>query len=375
MSKFVRQLSIVMAILIMLMGAIGFRYMASKKEPPKKKTIKKELVRKVTTLAVEPKRISSNLEIQGRLAAFRKIDIFSEVSGRLLETGRPFKKGTFFRKGDLLLKIDDGEAQLSLKSQKSSLVNAIIQMFPDLKIDYPASFDQWKNYVDNYNVDRSLSPLPEPLSDQERFFVSSKNLHTQYYNIKSQEERLSKYTVNAPFSGVLTEADIYPGSLVRSGQKMGALMSTSSYELEATVLLSNLKHIKVGNTVDLHSTELEGGWKGKVKRVSDQIDPTTQTVLVYIGVSGPNLREGMYLRGNIKGKAVDNALEIPRDLIVNQNEVFLIDGGSTLKTHNVEIVTMSDEYAVVKGLEPGMTILGEMFPGAYNGQKIEPLVN
>lgn len=374
MIKYKRQISIVAAILLLFGGVFVLRVFQGQKKPPARKPVQKALIRTVDGISVQNTTIQTDLNIQGRLVAFDKIDIFTEVSGRLIETARPFKVGSYFPKGSALLKIDDTEAQLALLSQKSTLLNTITQMLPDLKIDYPESFSGWNNYVKQFDVKQPLRPFPEPVTEQESFFVISKNIHSQFYNIKSQEERLSKYEVKAPFSGVITEAAINPGSLVRANQKMGSLMNNNHYELEATVRLADLAYVKPGNTAKLYSTDLDGEWTGRVKRISDQIDPNTQTVFVYLNVSGPNLREGMYLKGQIAGQLIEDALEIPRDLIVDQNSVFLIGKDSTLMVQPIEVMSMTEEKAIIRGLENGSILLGQSFAGAYNGQKVIPVV-
>ncbi|MEM6964187.1 MAG: HlyD family efflux transporter periplasmic adaptor subunit [Bacteroidota bacterium] len=370
MSKFTRQLSIVTALLVLFGGAFMFRFFANQKEPPKKKPIKKVVLKEVATIPVTNTDLTANLDLQGRLVAFDKIDIFAEVQGKLIKTDQPFKKGSYFPKGSVLLQIENSETQLNLLSQKAALLNAITMMMPDLKIDYPESFDHWKKYLDDFDVKKPLPDFPSPLNEKERFFVAAKNIESQFFNIKSQEERLSKYTVYAPFSGVITAANITPGSLVRAGQKMGELMNTSQYELEATVRLADLEFIRKGNQVTLFSNDLNQEWSGKVRRISDQIDPKTQTVLVYIHVNGKNLREGMYLQGRVASRAIPNAFKVSSNLIVNQNEIFTITPDTTLKLVSVEIVSLDNDVAVVKGLENGSVLLKDLFPGAYNGQKV-----
>ncbi len=370
MSKLSRQISIVAALLLIFGGAYAFRFFASKKAPPKKKPVKSKVLREVETLNAFNKSITTNLELQGRLVAFDKMDIFSEVQGKLLTTEKPFKKGSYFPKGSVLLQIENAEARLGLLSQKAALMNGITQMMPDLKIDYPESFLQWKNYLDQYDVKQNLKPFPSPINEKEKFYVASKNIESQYYNIKSQEERLSKYTVYAPFSGVITNANITPGSVVRAGQKMGELMNKSNYELEASIRMADLQFVKVGNRVSLYSTDLDGKWSGTVKRISDQIDPNTQTAIAYVQVNGKNLREGMYLRGKVASRPINNAMEVPRELIVNQNEIYTINPDSTLNLETIEILSMEEDVAVIQGLKNESVLLKEVFPGAYNGQKV-----
>ncbi len=373
MSSTFRKVSIVLGALI-LGGSIFFLApkLSKKEAPPRKEVVETPVAREVKVMIVKNSDVSSKLAIQGSLEAFNKVDIFAEVTGTLSNQNRTVKVGNYFKKGEVLLNIDREEAQLNILSQKSNVLNAVTQLMPDLKIDYPESFQQWKTYLDNFEVDSPIKAFPKALNDQEKYFIASKNLLSQYYTIKSAENRLQKYTVFAPFSGVITQSSIQPGSLVRAGQKMGELMGTGAYEMKATLNLEDLKFIKTGSKVSLYSDAVEGTWAGTVKRVSDQIDPNTQSVIAYIGVSGKGLREGMYLRGDLNSRTIKSAMELPIDLLVNQNQVYtVIDGKLALQT--VEIINTNADYAVVKGLTDDTLILKEKIIGAYEGLTVKPI--
>ena len=372
MSGKIRKISVTAGIVVpLIIAAFAFNYLSSQKAPPRKKGQVGNDARRVETIAYESTLIPSTLDVQGRLVAFDKIDILAEVSGILISTSNTFKIGSRFGKGSVMLQIDSEEAELNLLSQKSTLQNAITQMMPDLKIDYPESFEHWVAYLRQFDIEKPIQPFPKPLNDKEKFFVATRNIHSQYYNIKSAETRLSKYNIYAPFSGVITEATIHPGSLVRVGQKLGELMNTNNYELEATVRLANLNYIKVGSQVNLYSDDIEGNWKGRVKRISDQIDESTQTVVVYIGVSGKNLKEGMYLRGGVQLNNIENAFELPRDLLVDQSKVYVIMDDSILTLQDVDVIKSTEKSVIISGLEDGTLLLKETFPGIFDGMVVE----
>ena len=369
MNLTLRRILVVLGVLVLVGAFVGFNYLSSQKKPPPRKP-RVTLTPKVETFPVENSTIPTTLEVQGALVAFNKIDLFTEVSGTLVASSRPFKEGSFFPKGSILIKVDETEAELSVQAQKSSLLNAITQMMPDLKIDYPESFNHWNSYLENLDLEKELSSFPVPANSQEKFFIASRNLYSQYYNIKSAEERLSKYIIKAPFSGVITQSLINPGTLVRAGQNLGTLMNTGNYELEATVALRDLKYIKPGNRVALFSDDIEGDWKGMVKRISNQIDPNTQTVTVFVSVSGKNLREGMYLRGNINASQIDNAMIIPKDLIIQQSEVYVVVD-TILRLQTVEVVKITEKEAIIRGLKDGTPLLKETFPGIFDGMSVQ----
>ncbi len=362
-------LSIVIGLAVLAAGWFGLQYMSGLKQDPPKKEIPKR-IKTVEATAVSNSQVTTNLAVQGRLEAYNKIDLFSEVGGAIT-TPKPFKKGTYFKKGDVMLRVDDTEPRLNIQAQKATLLNGIAAMMPDLKIDYPESFPAWEAYLSSFNVDDPIKALPEPVNQREKLFVAGRNLQSQFYNIKSQEERLSKYTLYAPFSGVLTTASINNGAVIRPGQMLGELMATGYYEMLATVPLSQLEFLKPGGTVKLYSEDIDGEWAGKVKRISDQIDPQTQTVGVYVGVTGRDLREGMYLRGEAAAKALNNVVEIDRDLLIDEQEVYAIQHDTLLVLLPVTVQKFNRETVIVSGLPDGTRLLTSDVAGAYDGMRVK----
>ena len=121
---------------------------------------------------------------------------------------------------------------------------------------------KWKNYINDFDVKKSIKELPTPTSGREQFFYASRNLENQYLSIKSREKNLSKYMIFAPFNGVVTESNINPGALVRNGQKLGEFISPYTYELEAPVPLQEVEFFKPGSVVQLNSDAVAGEWSG-----------------------------------------------------------------------------------------------------------------
>lgn len=355
--------------MIIALGIMVSSYLSGQKKAPPRQP-KEVRTRQVSTQEVKNGLVSTTLKVQGPLIAYDKIELFSEVTGVVKSTGAPFKVGVSFAKGAAMIQIDDEEARLALLAQKSTLLNGISQIMADLKVDYPESFAQWERYLNAFSVEKPVAALPAPASNREKLFIAARNLYTQYYNVKSAEERLAKYTIYAPFSGVLTEAAINTGSVVRTGQKLGSLMRNGDYELMATVPLSDLDYIKVGNTVKISSEDIEGQWTGQVKRIGDELDSGSQTVVVYIGVKGNNLRENMFLKGEVAARSIDGAMRIARNLLVGQNQVYLVKD-SSLHLHPIELIKMERESAIVKGLPDGALLLRDMPPGAFDGMRVD----
>ena len=342
----------------------------------------KETIRRKPTLAsqkpikiltVKNENIQLPVEITGPLYAYDKVELYAEVSGVLLKTSKRFKEGYRYKKGDLLIHIDDQVYKNNLLAQKSSLLNQLTLLLPDLSIDFPMRSPEWEAYLKNLDLRKPLNPLPQPASEKERYYIASRNIYNQYYTIKSMEATLEKYTLEAPFNGVVTESVINPGTLILVGQKLGEFTSTDLYEMEAAVNLFEANQLKVGMTVNLETEDTQGKFTGRIQRINSVIDKKSMSVKVYIHVSDSRLRDGMYMIGHVQGKPISNGFMVSKDLLVGSDQLFTVKD-SVLVLEKIEIAAEKGGRIIVRGLEDGTQILGEVWKEARAGKKIPQTV-
>ena len=354
-------------------GALYFaKDLASKRSFPKPK--EKKVVTNVFADVVKNGNIPITITTSGRLVAKNRLELYSEVQGLFKTSAHDFKPGVWYKKGESLLDIDSDEHTANLRSQKSNLLNQIVLLLPDLRLDYSTSFPNWEKYVSNFNVEGPLQSLPEPTSEKEKLFITGKNLYTSFYNVKALEERLIKYRLRAPYTGVLTQALVTPGTLVRAGQKLGEFIDPSVYELAVPINTSYGDRVQRGQSVILANIERTKEWTGKVIRVNSLVDPATQSIQIFISVRGKGLREGMFLEADLAAREQKNAYEIDRKLLVNDNQVFFVQD-SLLSLQDVETVYFKENSVVISGLTDGMKLLSKPVPGAFPGMRVQVLEN
>ena len=367
-----RKISIVAGIAILIFGYIAMKQIANSKQPPKRKAQTSQK-RMVLAQKVQNQDISVLVDINGKLTATNRIELFAEVSGKLKPTQKNFKTGSSYSQGETLIAIDDSEFKLNLFAAKSNFLNVLTQLLPDIKLDYSVDFSAWKTYVDQFQIEKPIADLPEIKSDKLKGFISSKNIFNSFYQLKSQQERLSKYNITAPFNGVVAQSTINEGTLVRANQKLGEFINPNIYEIESAIRINDLDFISIGDSVELTSEDIPGIWLGKVIRISKNINPSTQTFSVYTQVSHPELKEGMFVNGTIKGKKVKSVFALDRRLLLNNNSVYVIKD-SALVTKQIEIEKYTTSGVLIKGLMNDEMILKEAISGAYEGLKVEPVI-
>ena len=346
-----------------------FQKFKSQKKSTVSDTDKEAQIRVVSVQQFENQDLRNKIQIDGRLSAFEKINLSAEVTGRILP-GSNYRVGSNFQEGELLFRIDGEDDKYNLYAQRSTLLNAITQIMPDLKFDYPEAFQKWQNYLNDFDVQKAVKPLPEIGANNEKYFIAGKNIFNLFYSIKATEDRLKNYNVYAPFNGVFLSVNAFPGSLVSIGTNLGQIMNTYRYEMTAPVGLDDLKYVSVGQSVKIKSTELNKEWNGKVSRISNTIDQSTQSIPVYVSVTGKGLKDGVFVKGEISGGSLSDVAVLSRSLIVDENNVFVLEEDRAVKKQ-IEIITRTDDEVIVKGLSPEDKVITTGVNNIFEGQNVK----
>jgi len=364
-----RRIVILLSALLFVGGVIGFQVLSNQKTDPPRKAPGAATRLTVRAMEVNNGPASMPIPLQGRLAAYDRVDLFAEVNGLAQEGAHALKEGIRYQKGEILLQLDDREAQLALQSQRAALLTALAQILPDIKIEFPDRFSIWQTYLEQLDPEKRISELPGPNTSREKLFLASRGIQTQYYSIRSAEERLGKYRLVAPFDGVLTAVDVQRGTLVRPGQRIGQFLRLGSYELESSVSISDLPFLRIGSQVTLHSEDNRQSYSGTVRRIGDQVDAATQMLPIYIDVNGQGLKEGMFLSGEIAGGVSEQVVSLPKDLVINGREIWQVSDSSLVK-RPVEVLRSGRTVALVRGIEDGTLVVRDRKPGMIEGQKV-----
>ena len=336
----------------------------------KVRPIAPKIVKTVFAESITNTTIPITIPANGMLVAKNRLELYAEVQGVFRSSARDFKAGQNYRRGEVLLSIDAAEYSASVQAAKSDFLNLVTSIMPDLRLDYPEAFPSWEAYLNNFDFKKSVPPLPETTSEKVNYFITGRGLASRYYNVKNLEQRLSKYRITAPFSGILTEALVTKGSLIRQGQKLGEYIDPSVYEIELSIENAFSDLMKQGKEVTLTAMDSDKEYLGKVTRINGKIDQATQTIKVFVELKGDDLKEGMYMEANLAAKSEDNAIEISRKLLVNENQVFVLRD-TILDIIEVVPVHFSDKTVILKGVPDGTKILSKPIPGAYAGMLVK----
>ena len=361
-------ISFVLGALIIAGSLYGAKMIADSKEnkrPPAKKVVKTVFVDTIANGLVP-----IEVEASGSLVARQRVELFAEVQGVFRPGVKLFKSGQPYAKGQTLIQIDDSEYRAGVLSAKSNLYNQITGIMPDLRLDYPEQYQKWQNYLNRFDLNKTTPLLPKMDNEKEKYFISGRGIMATYYNVKNQESRLNKYSIRAPFNGILTEALVTEGTLIRAGQKLGEYIDPTNYELQVAIPKTYSDLLRVGKTVQLEELGGNKSYKGRVSRINGRVDQASQTITAFIDVRNPSLKEGQYLQARLSAKEEAEAIEIDRALLVENDKVFVVRD-SILDLISVQPVHFSDRTVVLKGVEDGTILVSKPVVGAYAGMLVK----
>lgn len=323
------------------------------------------------TLTANPADQARRVTLTGRILPSERLQIVAEVQGKVLPSKKILNEGISYRKGDLMIHIEDDQYRLNLQAQKSQFQTLLVRNMSKIKLDFPEHYDTWVDYLKSFDPKQLLPELPEVEDEKLNFFLSANDFYSSYYNIKSAEELLPKYQIRAPFTGIITQGSLVPGSVINPGAPIATLSRTDLFELKAPVSSADIKRFKVGQQIKLVHNNTGQTWTGRVHRIGGTMDPSTQSAPVFIRLSGRDLREGMFLEATLETDAYEKVVVLPLSAMNRNNQVHVIQD-SVVVLQQVNPLHFDQDQVWVGGLEGGEKIIVEPLTGPIVGIRAVP---
>lgn len=296
----------------------------------------------------------------GQILPNSEVIVSVEVQGKLMKGGITMKPGTNFKEGQILYKIDNQEAIYALSARKTTLSNLVINALPDIELDFPSERQKWMRFLENLDPFKMLPELPVIRSEKERMFITSRTILTEYYNLKSQEERMLKYFYAAPFNGTVVAIYAEPGAIANPGGQIAKIAKSGDYEVKVPISMADLKLYKENSTADFYDSKNKKIATGKIIRISDVINQQTQSADVYYSVNAlpeNQIYHGMYLNVSINKESDKETVTLPR-VAVKDGKVKVLNNGK-LSSVDVMIVSSKPDSVYVIGLTNGQSVVLE----------------
>lgn len=344
-----------------------------RKEQAKKAETYKKTVKSVLVTKVKNKKIKNQIRSTGRVSSINNITISSEVQGRLVGDNT-FKKGVEIKKGEVIFSVEDSDLKLLIKAKKSQFMSLISANMADIRLDFNTEYLKWDLFFDALDINNDLPPLPQMSSTKEKNYIISRSILAEYLSLRSDEERLSKYKVLAPFNGIITKSYTDVGANVSPGSPVVDFIRKGRMEIELTLNTNEIKFVNIGDDVNFQDNGKI--YSGRIIRKGGFVNANTQNISVFASINTDvnTLYNGMYLDAKIMTRAKDNVFSIPRRAVFNNNKIFKIDNNNKLKIYQVNIVASQEDAFIVDNLKDNILIVREPLININEGTIVNPVI-
>lgn len=364
---------------ILLMGIAAMSILAATKEEAKKKEAPVR-IRQVATIPLRYTDHTLQIHGNGSIESQQRLDLVSFVGGEVVYAHDDLKSGLFVSAGDVLLKVDDREAQNHTLQARSGLINAIVSLIPELRGNAGnAAYEKWSNYLEALNME-TTPDLPRITNAQERIRVSMHNIFNQHALVKNAEITLDRHTIRAPFDGYIVSDGVIAGTWISPGQVAVSLINPFQLEIAVPLALTELE-LLADNPMPLAivtpSEDPSKQLVGTLSRQNAHIDKHSQTVTIHIELSNldldPAFLPGNYMDVHIQGNLLKDVAVLSRDVVAPGPYVYTMED-SLLARHPVTIVASEGDSIIIAntGVETGTQIITTLMQSPIVGMRVAP---
>ena len=141
------------------------------------------------------------------------------------------------------------------------------------------------------------------------------------------------------------------------GGQIASIIRTDNLEMEVPVETFLSEWIHIGDKVKIYAKSRDAETTGSVIRKSEFVSENSQSRTIYVSINSKNdLLSGEYLMAEFEGGTIKDAIEIPRNCLFNNNEVYMVEDERLIRKQ-LEIIKTNERTVIVKGVEPGTTLV------------------
>ena len=313
----------------------------------------------ITTITTSEQKFNHFIELQGNVKTKQNVLVYPEMPGILNKVY--VKEGQKVKKDQILATIDDGGLSQQLLLLKSNEQLA------------KTTFERQKRLWDQ-QIGSEIQYLQAKTS-----YDSQKNATRQLI------KQLGKFTIRAPFSGIIDDVFKEKGTVVAPGPgaEIFRIINLSNMYIETDVPESYISSIKKNKMVEVNFPILGRSYDSSIRQVGNFINPSNRTFRIEVGI--PNLdgeiKPNLTAKLRLNDYSSPNAILIPQSIISEnakgQQFIYVVkDNKEKNQVYAERLVietgkTNGDFIEVTKNLDANVEVILEGARSVNNGQVVK----
>jgi membrane fusion protein, multidrug efflux system len=279
---------------------------------------------------------TENITTTGTVLPGEKVDIKSEISGRVVQLN--FKEGTLVKKGQTLVKLDDA----TLQAEKKKIL---------LQIELEVIKEK-----------RQKQLLSAKAISQEEYDLTEANLNILKSNVDIINTQIAETVITAPFQGVVGFRNISIGAMITPADVITTLHSIQPVKIEFSVPERWSKDLKTGQSISFTMSSDKKVRKANIYAIDPQINPNNRSMVLralYPNPGGeilPGAFTDIQIAEGVKGTfvAIPSMAYVPD---ISGALVYLQKDGKVKPVKVIAASRSESEVFLESGVTPGDTVI------------------
>lgn len=326
--------------------------------------------------------VTFTVRSQGTIAPRTQTTLVAEAQGQIIEVSPAFVSGGFFRKGDVLIRIDPRNYAATVKRARANVAKAATQLETESALAGYAAED----YERLRRVNPEQGPASELTLRKPQMKQALAELQSAEAELEKAEGDLDRTVIRAPYDGLVRQKIADVGQYVNTGTQLGVTFAIDIAEVRLPVTQHDLQFLDIGKLrlnapIQADLTANLGGadftWQAIVRRTEGVFDTESRVLYLVAEIPDPYdldgdgrapLLMGTFVSAQISGRQAGDLVLVPRHALQRGSTLWMVDEQARIHPREVEVVRRDDEFVYIAGgVEEGerfcVTPLDQPLPG------------
>lgn len=304
---------------------------------------------RVSAVALKAVPLAETISATGSLRADEGIELQPETNGKIVSIN--FTEGARVKRGDLLLKLNDGELRAML--QRATYRLEIAQ----LKERRFAKLLETRNIV------------------QQDYDAALNDFNVQQAEVALVEAQLAKMEIRAPFDGMIGLRFVSEGAFITPTTRIATLQRVDRLKVDFSVPEKYASRVRLGSPVVFTVDGGDRKYVGEIYALDPRIDTGTRTVLIRAVCPNPEARllPGAFAGVEFTLGQVAEALLVPAGAVVpglTEKNVFIVRDGKAVRRAVQTGMRTETSVQITDGLAAGDVVITSGIQQLRAGQAV-----
>ena len=315
--------------------------------------------------------VTFSVQSQGSVAPRTQTTLVAEASGQIVEVSPAFVSGGFFRKDDVLVRIDPRNYASVVKRARAAVARAETQLATETATGSYAKED----YARLQRLNPNTGPASALALRKPQLSAAMAELQSAQADLEKAEGDLDRTVIRAPYDGLVRQKIADVGQYVNVGSQLAMTFAIDIAEVRLPITQNDLQYLdltklRAGLPLEVVlQTQLGGetvSWAAVITRSEGVFDADTRVLYLVAQVADPYglqrgaegaqvpLMMGTFVSAQIAGRPGGDLFVVPRQSIYRGETIWLVDDDSTIRPARVDVVRADENFFYISdGLMEG----------------------